>query len=85
MTTTGSGQHTFEVDSNWAKLPDGWDAPMAAVAVDSQDHVYGFNRGERGVIVFDKDGGYLSHWDAEFDFPHAIYADPADQHLDRGP
>ena len=78
MTTTGSGQHTFEVDSNWAELPDGWDAPMAAVAVDSQDHVYGFNRGERGVIVFDKDGGYLSHWDAEFDFPHAIYADPAD-------
>ena len=52
---------------------------MAAVTVDSQDRVYGFNRGERGVIVFDTDGNYVSHWaDAEFVFPHAIYADPSD-------
>ena len=79
MPTTGSGDHTFEIISDWAKLPDGWDAPMAAVAVDSQDRVYGFNRGARGVIVFDADGGYISHWrDAEFVFPHAIYADPDD-------
>ena len=79
MPTTGSGDHTFEIISDWAKLPDGWDAPMAAVAVDSQDRVYGFNRGERGVIVFDADGGYLSHWrGADFVFPHAIYADPDD-------
>ena len=79
MPTAGSGDHTFEIISDWAKLPDGWDAPMAAVAVDSQDRVYGFNRGARGVIVFDADGGYLSHWqDAEFVFPHAIYADPDD-------
>ena len=79
MATIGSGENTFEVVSNWAKLPEGWDAPMAAVAVDSQDRVYGFNRAERGVIVFDTDGNYLSHWaDAEFVFPHAIYADPSD-------
>ena len=79
MTTVGSGEHTFEAVYDWAKLPDGWDAPMAAVAVDSQDRVYGFNRGERGVIVFDKDGNYVSHWaDADFVFPHAIYADPSD-------
>ncbi len=78
MTTVGSGKHTFEAVHDWAKLPDGWDAPMAAVAVDSQDRVYGFNRGERGVIVFDTDGGYIDHWSAEFVFPHAIYADPSD-------
>lgn len=79
MPTVGSGEHTFEIISDWAKLPDGWDASMAAVAVDSQDRVYGFNRGARGVIVFDADGGYLSHWrGAEFVFPHAIYADPDD-------
>ena len=79
MPTTGSGDHTFEIISDWARLPDGWDAPMAAVAVDSQDRVYGFNRGARGVIVFDADGGYISHWrGAEFVFPHAIYADPDD-------
>ncbi len=79
MPTVGSGDHAFEIISDWAKLPDDWDAPMAAVAVDSQDRVYGFNRGERGVIVFDPDGGYLSHWrGAEFAFPHAIYADADD-------
>ncbi len=79
MPTEGAGHHTFEVISHWAKLPDGWDAPMAAVAVDSHDRVYGFNRGERGVIVFDANGSVISHWDGvEFVFPHAIYADPSD-------
>ena len=60
MATVGSDRHTFEAVYDWAKLPEGWDAPMAAVTVDSQDRVYGFNRGERGVIVFDTDGNYLS-------------------------
>ena len=79
MTTIGSGENTFDIIPNWAKLPDGWDAPMAAVAVDSQDRVYGFNRGERGVIVFDTDGNYVSDWaGVDFVFPHAIYADPSD-------
>ena len=79
MATVGSDRHTFEAIYDWAKLPEGWDAPMAAVAVDSRDRVYGFNRGERGVIVFDTDGNYLSDWEGvEFVFPHAIYADPSD-------
>ena len=79
MSSIGSGEYSFNVISDWAKLPDGWDAPMAAVTVDSQDRVYGFNRGERGVIVFDTEGNYISHWDGvDFVFPHAIYADPAD-------
>ena len=42
----GSGDYRYEVIEDWAKLPDGWQAPMAAVAIDSQDRVYGFNRGE---------------------------------------
>ena len=79
MATIGSGENTFDIISDWAKLPDDWDAPMAAVTVDSQDRVYGFNRGARGVIVFDKDGNYVSDWEGvDFVFPHAIYADPSD-------
>ena len=79
MATVGNDKHTFDVIYDWAKLPEDWDAPMAAVAVDSQDRVYGFNRGERGVIVFDSGGNYLSHWEGvDFVFPHAIYADPSD-------
>ena len=60
VTTVGSGAHTFEVVEDWAKMPPGWSAPMAAVAVDSQDWVYGFNRGEHhgNVILktFSEDG-----------------------------
>ena len=78
-TTVGSGTFTFEAVEDWAKLPEGWEAPMAAVAVDSQDRVYGFNRGEHGVIVFDREGNLLSTWDGvEFSFPHAITVDAHD-------
>ena len=79
MVRVGSDERSFTVDSNWEKLPSGWEAPMAAVAVDSRDRVYGFNRGPNKVIIFDKEGNYLDHWeDSEFIFPHAIYADHAD-------
>ena len=72
----GSGAYTFEVIEDWARLPAGWSAPMAAVAVDSKDRVYGFNRGEHPVIVFDKHGEYLNSWGAGlFVFPHAIRAE----------
>ena len=75
----GSGSYTFEVEEEWAKVPEGWDAPMAAVAVDSQDRVYGFNRGEHPVIVFDRNGDYVHSWEGvEFTFPHAITVDAED-------
>ena len=77
--TVGSGKYKYQVIEDWARVPNDWNAPMAAVTVDSQDRVYGFNRGEHGVIVFDKDGNYLSDWGVtEFAFPHAIYADADD-------
>ncbi len=42
----GSGEHRYEVIENWAKLPDGWEfKDVGAVAVDSKDQVYVFNRG----------------------------------------
>ena len=78
-TTVGSGAHTFEVYEDWARLPEGWDAPMADVAVDSQGRVYGFNRGEHSVIVFDGDGNYLFSWGGGlFASPHAITTDDQD-------
>ena len=77
--TVGQGRYEYEVLEDWARVPQEWTAPMAAVAVDSHDRVYGFNRGEHGVIVFDKDGSYLFDWgETEFAFPHSIYADRHD-------
>lgn len=78
-TTVGSGKFTFEANIDWAKLPSSWRAPMAAVTRDSQDRVYGLNRGEHPVIVFDKNGKYLYAWgEGMFVFPHCIFADPHD-------
>lgn len=61
-------------DDRWAKLPDGfrW-SEVAAVAVDSHDRVFAFHRGERPVMVFDRDGNFLASWgDGQFVRPHGI-------------
>ena len=59
----GSGEHRYRVVENWAKLPDGWEfRDVAAVAVDSKDHVYVFNRGQHPMMVFDRDGNFLRSW-----------------------
>ena len=60
-TTVGSGAYTYEVNEDWARLPDGWTMPAAAVTVDSEDRVYCFNRSpEHPVVVFDREGNYLA-------------------------
>ena len=76
-TVVGSGKYTYEVHEDWAQVPAGWDMPAAAVTVDAQDRVYCFNRTkDHPVMVFDRDGNYLSSWGAGvFAFPHAIRAD----------
>ena len=77
----GSGAYTYEVHDDWAKLPAGWEMPAAAVTVDAQDRVYCFNRTpDHPVVVFDRDGNYLSSWGAGlFAFPLTIRADGGDR------
>jgi len=73
----GTGRHTFEIIENWAHPAEGYEMLAASVTVDAQDRVYCFNRGkEHPVIVFDRDGNFLSSWGAGlFAFPHTIRAD----------
>jgi sugar lactone lactonase YvrE len=54
--------------------------PAAAVAVDSQDRVYCFNRApDHPIVIFDRDGNYLSSWGAGLiAFAHAILIDDDD-------
>lgn len=83
MTTTetvGAGKYTYTVDQDWAKLPEGWEMPAAAVAGDSKDRIYCFNRdSDHPVVVFDREGNYLSSWGAGMiAFAHAILLDPED-------
>ncbi len=59
----GSGPFTYAALEGWEKLPPGYEwTDAAAVAVDSKDRVYVFNRGAHPMIVFDPDGNVLSSW-----------------------
>ena len=58
--TLGQNDFTYEVLDDWARLPDGWTLKETpGVAVDSQDRVFAFTRGDHPVIVFDRDGNFL--------------------------
>src|SRR6266498_1001174 len=50
-------EYQYEANDHWARLPPGWGwTEVAAVAADSQDRVYVFNRGEHPVMIFDRQG-----------------------------
>jgi DNA-binding beta-propeller fold protein YncE len=76
----GSGEHRYRVVEDWARLPEGWELKdVAAVAVDSRDQVYVFNRGLHPMIVFDRAGSFLRSW-GEGTFPraHGLHIDADD-------
>jgi DNA-binding beta-propeller fold protein YncE len=64
VVTLGTGEYTYEASGDeWGILPDGWTYKEAtSVAVDANDNVYIFNRGEHPVIVLDRDGKFLRSW-----------------------
>lgn len=71
MATVGSGNFTYELIQDWAKLPEGQTfGTVSAVATDSKDRVYVFQRKEPPVRMFNPDGSYVGSWGQ-----HAI-ADP---------
>ena len=75
MSTVGTGKYTYTVTEDWAKLPQGMAfGTPSAVATDSQERVYLFQRGEPPVLIFDRDGNYLSSWgNGTFARPHGFY------------
>ena len=77
-TTLGDGKYRYQVIADWAKLPDGWEfLDVAAVAVDSKDRVYVFNRGQHPMIVFDREGNFLRSWgEGLFKRAHGIHIGP---------
>ncbi|HEX5453796.1 MAG TPA: peptidyl-alpha-hydroxyglycine alpha-amidating lyase family protein [Stellaceae bacterium] len=67
----GSGDFQYRIVADWGRLPDGWSfKEVAAVAVDHNDNVYCFNRGEHPMMVFDRDGNFLRSW-GEGQYPRA--------------
>jgi DNA-binding beta-propeller fold protein YncE len=63
MTTVGAGRYRYEVVEHWGTLPTGWTfGSVSAVATDSRDRVYAFQRKDPPVVVFDRDGTFLTAW-----------------------
>jgi DNA-binding beta-propeller fold protein YncE len=76
----GSGEHRYRVVESWAKIPPGWELKdVGAVAVDSKDRVYVFNRGDHPMIVLDRDGNFLRSWgEGVFKRAHGLDIDADD-------
>ncbi len=76
----GQGTHQYTVQENWWTLPDGYEFGwIPAVAVDSQDRVYIYSRSEHPMVVFDRDGNFLTSWgDDILKDAHGIFIDAED-------
>ena len=82
MIMIGTGDYRYEYRSDCAKLPGGmeYQAP-SAVAVDSHDNLYVFQRGDPPVLVFDRDGNMIAQWTRKDGVPadaHLVYVGPDD-------
>src|SRR5881394_2690032 len=76
----GSGRFRYQALARWEQLPAGWRfVEVAGVASDSRDRVYVFNRGEHPLVVFDRDGKFLTSWgEGIFARAHGITIGPDD-------
>jgi DNA-binding beta-propeller fold protein YncE len=80
MRTVGTGQYEYEVIEKWGSLPSGWSfGPVSAIAADSHDRIYAFQRKDPPVLVFDRAGTFLNAWGSSaIRDPHGIYIGPDD-------
>ena len=62
MGTVGFGKYTYEWVEGWGKLPEGYFIGQTGLVTDSDDRVYAFNRSDHPLIVFDRDGNFLTSW-----------------------
>jgi hypothetical protein len=76
----GSGDYKYRIIEDWATLPERWSfKEVAAVAVDTNDNVYVFNRGDHPIMVFDRDGNFLRSWgEGQYVRAHGAHMGPDD-------
>ena len=70
----GGDARIYKEIADWAQLPDGWTfREVVDVAVDAQDRVYVFTRGDHPVIIFEQDGRFVDSWgEGLFVRPHGL-------------
>lgn len=66
--TIGNATHSYKVSPDWGKLPENIVYGYThGICVDAEDRVYVHHTGKQSVIVFDKDGHFLTSWGEEFE------------------
>lgn len=75
LAVVGSGAFRFKWIAGWGHLPAGVSLnDVPAVAVDSNDRLFVFQRGEPPILILDRDGNFLSSWgEGLFERPHGIF------------
>jgi DNA-binding beta-propeller fold protein YncE len=70
----------YAANDQWGVLPAGWSwKEVVAIATDSNDRVFVFDRGEHPVTIFDRGGAWLGAWgEGLFARPHGITIGPDD-------
>ena len=67
----GSGKYTYTPVENWGNFPDEVIlGDVAGIAIDANDQVYLFNRGQHPVVVLSQNGELLRTWG------HGIFTNP---------
>ena len=77
----GSGKYTYRVVTGWGRGAEGREPGgiVTAVATDSLDRVYVFVRKPAAMLVYDRDGRFLSAWGENvFDTPHGLWISDQD-------
>jgi len=76
----GSGEYKYERVEGWAKIPPYFTLiDPVDVATDSEDRVFVFCRGNHPVLIFDRNGNFISCWgEGHFRYPHGIFVGPDD-------
>jgi DNA-binding beta-propeller fold protein YncE len=74
----GNRSHSYEVAQGWGALPPGLAYGYThGVCVDADDNVYVHHTGKRSVVVFDRDGHFLTSWGDQFEGgAHGFYLHP---------
>ncbi|MDP6666638.1 MAG: peptidyl-alpha-hydroxyglycine alpha-amidating lyase family protein [Dehalococcoidia bacterium] len=78
MPSAPTASTVFEPVVGWPAVPHGIKLKEAtSVAVDPDDNVYVFNRGNSPMVVFDRAGNYLDSWGTDdYIRPHGVHVTP---------
>ena len=74
----------FKVVEGWGRGPEGraFGGILPGVATDSRDRVYVTLRSPPAVLVYDREGRFVTSWGQDlFVNPHGIYVSPEDHVL----